>query len=85
MDQYYLNDHLLLFLNDDKTVEKRGKKKCSFINNFSKTIHLNRPMECSLVKIHCPKEMYEYKQQKDFYIEMHINFILDVPRYRINF
>src|ERR1700759_1649737 len=77
MDQYYMNDHLLLFLNDDKTVENKGVKICSFINNFSKTIHLNRPMECSLVKIHCPKAIYEYKQQTDLYVEMNINFISD--------
>ena len=46
MDQYYLNEHLILFLNDNKISENKFNK-CDYSVNNDKPIILNKLMECA--------------------------------------
>ena len=57
MDQYYLNEHLILFLNDNK-ISGNKFTKCDYTVNYDKPIILNKLMECALLKLHCPENLF---------------------------
>ena len=57
MDQYYLNEHLILFLNDNK-ISGNKFNKCDYTVNYDKPIILNKLMECALLKLHCPENLF---------------------------
>ena len=74
MEQYYLNEHLILFLNDDKII-KSHHNKCDYIVNYDKPILLNKLMECALLKLYCPEKLFTLPYGDVFTMELKLWFI----------
>ena len=74
-DKYYLSEQQTLFISDDEVKrEENGLFPCAFTINYPRSLFLNKRMEASLVKLHCPSkltaknyEIFELKLQMKFF------------------
>ena len=72
-DKYFLTEHQVMILNDDH-VKKEEKTKCEFTINYKKPILLNRRMECALIKLHVPSQLFA-KKSNIFELKLHLRFM----------
>jgi hypothetical protein len=74
MDQYYINENFYLFVNDEFNKSENNIKKCDFNISFDKPIILNKQMECALVKLCNPTNLYSYMGNKKVKLTLNVCF-----------